>query len=62
MKLLRVGQKGSEKPAIMDKDGKIRDISSHIKDLNPDFLTSILLQSYKMLIYRIYPNYPQMKE
>ena len=38
MKLLRVGQKGSEKPAIMDKDGKIRDISSHIKDLNPDFL------------------------
>ena len=22
----------------MDKDGKIRDISSHIKDLNPDFL------------------------
>ncbi len=38
MKLLRVGQKGSEKPAIMDNDGKIRDISSHIKDLNPDFL------------------------
>ena len=38
MKLLRVGQKGSEKPAIMDKDGKIRDISSHIEDLNPDFL------------------------
>ena len=30
MKLLRVGQKGSEKPATLDKDGKIRDISSHI--------------------------------
>ena len=38
MKLLRVGVKGEEKPAILDKDGKIRDISSHIKDLNPDFL------------------------
>ena len=38
MKLLRVGEKGKEKPAIMDKDGKIRDISSHVKDLNPDFL------------------------
>jgi len=38
MKLLRVGQKGKEKPAIMDKEGKIRDISSHIKDLNPDYL------------------------
>ena len=36
MKLLRVGQKGSEKPAALDKDGKIRDISSHIGDLNPD--------------------------
>ena len=38
MKLLRVGQKGSEKPAILDKDGKIRDLSSHIHDLNPDTL------------------------
>ena len=38
MKLLRVGQKGKEKPAILDKDGKIKDISSHIKDLNPNHL------------------------
>ena len=38
MKLLRVGQKGSEKPAVLDNDGKIRDISSHVKDLNPDHL------------------------
>tara|TARA_B100000927_G_scaffold234725_1_gene195194 strand:+ start:124 stop:966 length:843 start_codon:yes stop_codon:yes gene_type:complete len=38
MKLLRIGQKGSEKPAILDKDGKIRDLSSHIQDLNPDTL------------------------
>ena len=38
MKLLRVGQKGKEKPAALDKEGKIRDISSHIKDLNPDYL------------------------
>ena len=38
MKLLRVGKKGDEKPAVLDKDGKIRDISSHIKDLNPDYL------------------------
>ena len=35
MKLLRVGQKGKEKPAALDKDGKIRDLSSNIKDLNP---------------------------
>ena len=35
MKLLRVGQKGKEKPAALDKNGKIRDLSSNIKDLNP---------------------------
>ena len=38
MKLLRIGQKRKEKPAALDKDGKIRDISSYVKDLNPDHL------------------------
>ena len=38
MKLLRVGAKGKEKPAVLDKNGKIRDISSHINDFNPDYL------------------------
>ena len=38
MKLLRLGEKGKEKPAILDADGKIRDISSHINDLNPENL------------------------
>ncbi|MDB4846040.1 fumarylacetoacetate hydrolase family protein [Pelagibacteraceae bacterium] len=38
MKLLRVGVKGKEKPAILDKNGKIRDISSHLKDFTPDNL------------------------
>ena len=38
MKLLRVGAKGSEKPAVLDKEGKIRDISSHVSNLNPDNL------------------------
>ena len=30
MKLLRVGEKNKEKPAILDKDGNLRDISKHI--------------------------------
>jgi len=38
MKLLRVGAKGKEKPAVLDTNGKIRDISSLIKDLNPEHL------------------------
>ena len=39
MKLLRVGKKGKEKPAILDKNGKIRDISSHIKAVSYTHLT-----------------------
>jgi len=35
MKLLRVGVKGKEKPAVLDQNGKIRDLSSQIKDLDP---------------------------
>ena len=38
MKLLRVGEKGKEKPAVLDGNGKIRDISSHVSDLNPQNL------------------------
>jgi 2-keto-4-pentenoate hydratase/2-oxohepta-3-ene-1,7-dioic acid hydratase in catechol pathway len=38
MKLLRVGTKGKERPAILDKNGRIRDLSSQIKDLTPDSL------------------------
>ncbi len=38
MKLLRCGNKGKEKPASLDKNGKIRDLSSHISDFNPETL------------------------
>ena len=34
MKLLRVGNLGKEKPAALDKNGKIRDLSKHIKDFD----------------------------
>ena len=36
MKFLRVGQFGQEKVAAIDSEFKIRDLSSHIDDLNPD--------------------------
>src|SRR5450830_1656141 len=39
MKLLRVGPKGQEKPAILDANGKIRDLSGVIKDFTPQQLT-----------------------
>ena len=36
MKLLRIGKKGYEIPAAIDKNGKYRNLSPHISDLNPD--------------------------
>ena len=33
MKLLRYGNPGAEKPGILDKDGKIRDLSAHVGDI-----------------------------
>lgn len=38
MKLLRYGPAGHEKPAIMDSDGKIRDLSAHVSDIDGNSL------------------------
>ena len=46
MKLLRVGQKGKEMPAALDKNGKIRDLSSNIKDFNPKNLNFEIINKY----------------
>ena len=49
MKLLRVGQKGNEKPGILGQDGKIRDLSSHIVDLIPEHLNFETISKLKNL-------------
>ena len=36
MKLLRIGKEGKEIPVALDKNGKYRNLSSIIKDLNPE--------------------------
>jgi 5-carboxymethyl-2-hydroxymuconate isomerase len=36
MKLVRYGTIGSEKPGLIDKDGKLRDLSGQLKDLADD--------------------------
>ena len=38
MKLLRVGSKGKERPAVIDKNKKVRDLSSFITDFIPENL------------------------
>ena len=39
MKLLRYGEKGAEKPGLLDADNQIRDLSGHVKDIAGDVLT-----------------------
>ena len=40
MKLLRYGEKGAEKPAVLDEQNRIRDLSSVIDDISPQMLES----------------------
>jgi 2,4-diketo-3-deoxy-L-fuconate hydrolase len=49
MKLLRYGPKGKEKPGLVDADGRIRDISRHVKDLTPATLDNATLAKLKKL-------------
>ena len=49
MKFLRVGKKRNEKPGLIDKDGKIRDISSQVKDLNPDYLNFETISKFQSI-------------
>jgi 2-keto-4-pentenoate hydratase/2-oxohepta-3-ene-1,7-dioic acid hydratase in catechol pathway len=39
MKLLRYGAKGKEKPGLLDKDGRIRDLSGVIADVSGDTIS-----------------------
>jgi|SRR6187402_327039 len=34
MKLLRVGEPGAEKPALIDASGRVRDLSAHVRDID----------------------------
>lgn len=46
MKLVRYGNIGTEKPGIVDNDGKIYDVSSIVIDWNADTIASPALLSY----------------
>jgi len=38
LKLLRIGPRGKERPALLDRDGRARDLSAHIPDLAGEVL------------------------
>ena len=58
MKLLRVGSFGKEKPAALDRNGKIRDISQHVSDFNPDTLNFETLDKLKKINLETLPEVP----
>ena len=59
MKFLRYGDKGQERPALIDSNGKIKDISSYIKDLNPETINLNYLNNiYKKIDSQ---NLPEVK-
>ena len=49
MKLLRLGNIGSEKPAIIDNQNNFRDLSSVIDDLNPETLNFDIFDKIKKI-------------
>ena len=56
MKLLRLGETGSEKPALIDNENKYRDLSSIIEDLNPDSLNFETLEKIKSIDVSKFPE------
>ena len=49
MKICRLGEIGKEKPAIVDKDNNYKDLSSIIKDFNPDTLNFNTIEKLKKI-------------
>ncbi len=39
MKLVRYGEKGAEKPGLIDRSGQLRDLSAHVKDITGEVLS-----------------------
>jgi 2,4-diketo-3-deoxy-L-fuconate hydrolase len=49
MKLLRFGPAGQEKPGLLDREGRIRDLSAHVADITPAEVTPAALERLKAL-------------
>jgi 2-keto-4-pentenoate hydratase/2-oxohepta-3-ene-1,7-dioic acid hydratase in catechol pathway len=47
LKLVRFGEKGHEKPGVIDKDGAIRDVSSLVADFSPETISPSLKQTFE---------------
>ena len=59
MKFLRCGNVGKEKPAALDKSGKIRDLSSFIDDFNPENINFFNLEKLRKINLENLPEIPK---
>tara|TARA_B100000579_G_C22831796_1_gene856457 strand:- start:1641 stop:2486 length:846 start_codon:yes stop_codon:yes gene_type:complete len=59
MRFLRCGPRGKEKPAVLDKNNKIRDLSSYISDLNPENINFKILDKLKEIDLTKLPEIPK---
>ncbi len=59
MKLLRVGPKGTEKPALLDPAGTLRDLSGHIDDIAGAVLSDTGLAQLRALDPATLPTIPE---
>jgi len=49
MKLLRYGNAGYERPGLLDSNGKLRDLSAHVTDIDGDTLQPATLDALRQL-------------
>jgi 2-keto-4-pentenoate hydratase/2-oxohepta-3-ene-1,7-dioic acid hydratase in catechol pathway len=59
MKLVRFGAKGSEKPGLVDGDGKVRDLSAHVADITGETLAPASLAKLGALDPKTLPLAPE---
>jgi 2-keto-4-pentenoate hydratase/2-oxohepta-3-ene-1,7-dioic acid hydratase in catechol pathway len=55
MKLMRYGAKGNEKPAVLDQQGRVRDLSGVLADITPDALSRQGLDRLRQLDLQTLP-------
>src|SRR5260370_16481370 len=58
MKLLRYGPAGQEKPGLLDRDGKIRDFSGAVRDIDGETLAPTSLDRLRRLDPNTLPLVP----
>ena len=59
MKLLRFGEKGKEKPGVIDRNGIVRDISSLVPDFSPETISLSLLDKLSKANLSALPEAPK---